>query len=167
MKDFNSFVTIAPGQRQRQNVQKSRSRGGEAYLAVRPTQELMFSLSVNYDDAKIVEAANAASIGQRVGRVPVQKQVFRGSYTSPLFGALTVIGRHEGIVTTLQGVPLEPYTVFDANYQRSIVPGIDGFISVENIADTEYQVALTAVANGTASLGLPRTIRVGLRAFHN
>ena len=97
----------------------------------------------------------------------MQKQVFRGSYTSALLGALTVIGRHEGIVTTLQGVPLEPFTVFDANYQRAIVPGLNGFVSVENIADTDYQIALTAVANGIASLGLPRTIRVGLQAFHN
>ncbi|HEX6573888.1 MAG TPA: TonB-dependent receptor [Gemmatimonadaceae bacterium] len=167
MKDFNTFVTIAQGQRQRQNVQKSRSRGGEAYLAVRPAQELMFSVSVNYDDAKIVESANPAQVGQRVGRVPVQKQVFRGSYSSALLGSLTVIGRHEGVVTTLQGIPLEPFTVFDANYQRSIVPGLSGFISVENIADTEYQVALTAVSNGIASLGLPRTIRIGLQAFRN
>jgi outer membrane receptor protein involved in Fe transport len=78
-----------------------------------------------------------------------------------------VLGRHEGVVTTLQGVPLEPYTVFDANYQRSIIPGLNGFVSVENIGNTEYQTALTAVSNGIASLGMPRTIRVGLQAFRN
>jgi outer membrane receptor protein involved in Fe transport len=167
MKDLNTFVTIAQGQRQRQNVQKTRSRGGEAYLALRPTPELIFSASVNYDDAKIIAGPNAATIGQRVGRVPVQKQVVRASYNSPILGTLTVLGRHEGVVTTLQGVPLEPYTVFDANYQRSIIPGLNGFVSVENIGNTEYQTALTAVSNGIASLGMPRTIRVGLQAFRN
>jgi outer membrane receptor protein involved in Fe transport len=165
MKDLNTFVVIAPNTRQRQNVQKTRSRGGEAYLALRPLQALLLSASVNYDDAKIVDGPTASVAGQRVGRVPVQKQVVRVSYETPLFGALTLLARHEGVVTTLQGVPLAPFTVIDANYQRAIVPGLNGFVSVENIGNTEYEVALTAVSNGIASLGLPRTLRIGLQAF--
>jgi outer membrane receptor protein involved in Fe transport len=165
MRDLNTFVTIAAGQRQRQNVQKTRSRGGEAYLSLRPMQPLLVTASMNYDDAKIVAGPAGTVVGQRVGRVPVQKQVIRASYTSPRFGALTLIGRHEGVTTTLQGVPLEPFTVLDANAQREIVPGVRAFVSVENIANTEYQVALTAVLNGVASLGMPRTVRVGLEAY--
>ena len=163
MRDLNSFVTIAPNQRRRENIQKTRSRGGEAYLALRPLPALFVSASINYDDDKVVaNAANPASVGARVGRVPVQKEVLRVSYTTPALGSWTVIGRHEGVTTTLQGVPLAPYTVVDANVQRELLPGISAFVSVENIGDTEYQVALTSLNNGVASLGLPRTVRIGV-----
>jgi iron complex outermembrane receptor protein len=165
MKDLNTFVTIATGTRQRQNVQKTRSRGGEVYLAVRPIQELMLSASVNYDNAKIVSGPAGTVVGQRVGRVPVQKQVVRASYSSPLFGTWTLIGRHEGVVTTLQGVPLQPFTVADANVQKELLRGISAFVSVENITNEQYQIALSAVSNGIASLGLPRTLRVGIQAI--
>ena len=164
MRDLNTFVVIAPNTRQRQNVQKTRSRGGEAYLAVHPIQPLMLSASVNYDDVKIVAGPPGTKIGQRVGRVPVQKQVLRVSYTSPALGSWTVIGRHEGVTTTLQGVPLAPYTVVDASVRREIVPGFTGFVTLENVGNASYQIALTA-QNGIASLGLPRTLRVGVEAF--
>jgi outer membrane receptor protein involved in Fe transport len=166
MRDFNTFVTIATNQRQRQNIQKTRSKGGEAYVALRPIQSLFVSGSINYDDDKIVSnGANTASIGTRVGRVPVQKEVVRVTYNTPAFGSWTVIGRHEGVVTTLQGVPLEPFTVVDANVQREIRSGLNGFVSVENIGDTKYQISLTSLNNGVASLGMPLTVRVGLEAY--
>jgi outer membrane receptor protein involved in Fe transport len=164
MKDLNTFVVIAPGQRQRQNVQKTRSRGGEVYLAVRPVQELMLSASINYDDDKIVAGPAGTVVGQRVGRVPVQKQVVRASWTNPTFGSWTLIGRHEGVNTTLQGIPLAPFTVADANVQKEFLPGITAFASLENISNEQYQIALSAVSNGIATLGLPRTLRIGVQA---
>ena len=164
MKDLNTFVVIAPGQRQRQNVQKTRSRGGEAYLAIRPIHELLVSASVNYDDAKIVSGPAGTVVGQRVGRVPVQKQVVRVSWANPVVGTWTVIGRHEGVVTTLQGVPLQPYTVADANVQKELFSGISLFASLENITNEKYQVGLSAASNGIVSLGLPRTFRLGVQA---
>jgi outer membrane receptor protein involved in Fe transport len=71
--------------------------------------------------------------------------------------------RHEGPTTTLGGVWLEPFTVVDANVQRELVPGFTGFLAVENIGNTDYQVNLTAATNGIASLGMPRTVRAGVR----
>jgi outer membrane receptor protein involved in Fe transport len=162
MRDLNTFVTIAPGQRQRQNVQKSRARGGEAYLALRPTQPLFVSASVSYDNARLLAGPAGTVVGSRVSRVPMQKQVVRVSYTTPILGSLTVIGRHEGVTTTFSGVGLEPFTVVDANYQHELFPGLDGFVSVENVGDKAYQVNLTGTI---VSLGLPRTVRVGLEAY--
>lgn len=162
MRDFNSFVTISPGVRQRQNVQKSRARGGEIYLALRPIQQLFITASANYVDAKVVAGPTGTVVGQRVGRVPVQRENVRVTYTSPLLGALTITGRHEGVTTTLQGVPLAPYTLLDGMYRREILRTVAGFVAVDNLADTKYQVGLTAVLNGVASLGMPRTVRVGL-----
>jgi iron complex outermembrane receptor protein len=162
MRDLNTFVTIGAGQRQRQNVQKSRARGGEAYVALRPAQPLFVSASVSYDNARLFAGPTGTVVGSRVSRVPMQKQVVRVSYTTPLVGSLTVIGRHEGVTTTFSGVGLEPFTVVDANYQHELLRGLNGFVSVENVANTEYQVNLTGTI---VSLGMPRTIRVGLEAF--
>ena len=73
--------------------------------------------------------------------------------------------RHEGHTTTLQGVWLDPYTVVDANVQRELMPGLRGFVSIENITDKQYQINLSAATNGIASFGLPRTVRVGVEAY--
>jgi iron complex outermembrane recepter protein len=159
--DFNSFVTIAPGQRQRQNVQRSRSTGGEGYLALRPLDGLLVSASVNYDHAVIVSnAANPATVGNYIGRVPQQRQVIRATYGTPLLGSFTALWRHEGKNSTFNGTQLDPFTVVDLNYTRDFLRGTSLFASVENAANAEYQVNLSG---GMVSLGMPRTVRVGVR----
>jgi outer membrane cobalamin receptor len=159
--DFNSFVTIAPGTRQRQNVQRSRSTGGEAYLALRPVEALLLSASVNYDHAVVVtNDANPASVGNYIGRVPQQRQVIRATYGTPVLGSLTALWRHEGKNSTFNGTQLDPFTVVDANYTRDLSRGLSVFASVENVGDVKYQVNYSG---GIVSLGLPRTVRVGVR----
>jgi iron complex outermembrane receptor protein len=166
MRDFNTFVTISTGVRQRLNVQQSRARGGEAYLALRPIQPLYITASLNYLDAKIVSGPTGTVVGTRIGRVPVQRQNVRVTYTSPTLGAFTVTGRHEGVTTTLQGVPLAPFTLYDAQYRREIIREVAGFVQIENLTDTKYQAGLSAAVNGVVSLGMPRTVRVGLDVVH-
>jgi outer membrane receptor protein involved in Fe transport len=159
--DLNTFVTIAPGQRQRQNVQRSRSTGGEAYLALRPVDGLLVSASVNYDhDVVVSDSANPATVGNYIGRVPQQRQVIRATYATPVLGALTALWRHEGKNSTFNGTQLDPFTVVDANYTRDIGYGVSAFASVENVANAEYQVNLSGAI---VSLGLPRTFRAGMR----
>jgi outer membrane receptor protein involved in Fe transport len=158
--DFNSFVTISPGVRQRQNVQRSRSTGGEAYLALRPVEELLLSASVNYDHAVVVtNDANPSTVGSYIGRVPQQRQVIRATYATPTLGSLTALWRHEGKNSTFNGTQLDPFTVVDANYTRDLNRGMSVFASVENVGDVKYQVN---VSGGIVSLGLPRTVRVGV-----
>jgi iron complex outermembrane receptor protein len=159
--DLNTFVTIAPGQRRRQNVQKTRSTGGEAYLALRPVNSLLVSASVNYDhDVIVSDSANPANVGNYIGRVPQQRQVVRATYTSPMLGALTALWRHEGHNSTFNGTQLDPFTVVDVDYTRDIANGLSAFASVENVANREYQVNLSGAI---VSLGLPRTFRAGMR----
>jgi outer membrane receptor protein involved in Fe transport len=173
-RDFNVPTTIPAASnpncgavatcRQRLNVNASRSQGAEAYLAVRPTAQLFVTGSVNYDDDRQQSGIPAGTTNKpHINRVPSPKQTIRATYSSRLLGDWTAIYRHEGPTTTLQGVWLEPFTVVDANIQRDLLPGFTGFMSVENIANTKYEVNLTAATNGIASLGLPRTFRVGLR----
>jgi outer membrane receptor protein involved in Fe transport len=159
--DFNTFVTIAPGERQRQNVQRSRSTGGEAYLALRPVAGLLVSASVNYDHAVIVSnSSNPATVGNFIGRVPEQHQVIRASYGTPVLGSLTALWRHEGKNSTLNGTQLDPFTVVDLDYTRDLHRGTALFVALENAADKAYQVNLSG---GIVSLGMPRTLRVGVR----
>lgn len=83
-----------------------------------------------------------------------------------MFGDWTAMWRHEGTTTTLQGAPLQPYTVVDANVQREIVPGLRGFLSVENIGDKQYMINISGT--GSAAIitnGMPRTVRVGVEAY--
>ena len=100
---------------------------------------------------------------------PSPKQTIRATYTTPAAGDWTVIWRHEGPTTTLQGVWLQPFTVVDANVQREIAPGLRGFIWVDNIGDKVYQVNLSGQNTPASPLivtkGMPRTIRVGVEAY--
>jgi iron complex outermembrane recepter protein len=172
-RDFNVPTTIPassnPGCgtiatcRQRLNVNRSRSDGGEAYLAVRPMAALFVSASVNYDDARQQSGIPAGTTNKpHINRVPSPRQTVRATYSSSLLGDWTAIWRHEGQTTTLQGFSLDPYSVVDANVRRQVLPGITGFVSVENVTNTKYEINLTAATNGIASLGMPRTIRVGV-----
>lgn len=168
-KDFNVPVQIdagPPATRQRLNVSRSRSKGGEAYLALRPIQQLSISGSVNYDDARVVAGPAGTVVGAHINRVPSPRQTIRATYASPMLGSWTAIWRHEGHTTTLRGAWLDPYTVVDANVQRELVPGVLGFVSVENIGDTQYQVNLAGSGASTLiSYGLPRTIRAGVQVY--
>jgi outer membrane receptor protein involved in Fe transport len=158
--------------RTRLNVNKSRSEGGEAYIALRPIRQLFLSGGVNYDDDRQQSGLPATATDNtkpHINRVPSPKQTIRATYSSPMLGDWTAIWRHEGHTTTLQGVWLDPYTVVDANVQRELVPGLRGFVSVENITDKKYQINI-AGAGTTAnpiivSQGLPRTVRVGVEAY--
>jgi outer membrane receptor protein involved in Fe transport len=170
--DFNVPTTISQANgvttRQRLNVNAVRSRGAEAYLALRPVQALFVSGSVNYDDARQQTNIADADHKPHVNRVPSPKQTIRATYTSPLLGAWTGMWRHEGKTTTLQGVPLEPFSVLDANVQRELVRGVSGFVSVENITDKQYQINLSGAGSAAlVSYGLPRTVRVGVTVERN
>jgi iron complex outermembrane receptor protein len=168
-EDFNVPVQISagpPATRQRLNVNKSKSKGGEAYIALRPIRPLFISGSVNYDDARVVSGPPGTVVGAHINRVPSPKQTIRAMYSDAKLGTWTAIWRHEGHTTTLQGAWLEPYTVMDANVQRELVRGLSGFVSVENIADKQYQINLSGSGQNTLiSYGLPRTVRVGLQAY--
>lgn len=154
--------------RTRLNVNKSRSEGGEAYLALRPIRPLYLSAAVSYDDARQqsgLPANTSEDHKPHINRVPSPKQTIRGTYSSRLGGDWTVIWRHEGQTTTLQGVPLPPFTVVDANVQREVVAGIRGFIAVENITDAHYAANITAGPPRIVFRGLPRTVRAGVEAY--
>jgi iron complex outermembrane receptor protein len=163
--DFNVPTTISAGPpaiRQRLNVNRARSTGGEAYVAVRPIEALQLTGSVNYDDARVV-SDDSTTNRRHINRVPSPKQVLKAMYSSHQIGTINVMWKHEGQTTTLQGLPLKPFTVLDASAQREIVRGALAFVSVENITDEVYEVNVSGTgAAALYSFGMPRTVRVGL-----
>jgi outer membrane receptor protein involved in Fe transport len=149
-------------------VNASRSRGIESYVALRPIDALFLSAAVNYDDARQQSGITDAAHKPHINRVPSPKQTVRAQYTSRLLGTWTGIWRHEGHTTTLQGLWLEPYTVVDAHVRRELVPGVAGFVVVENVGDTKYQVNLSGSGSSALiSYGMPRTVRVGVSVDRN
>jgi iron complex outermembrane receptor protein len=158
--------------RTRLNVNKSRSQGGEAYIALHPIQPLFVSASVNYDDARQQSGLPAGTTDDHkphINRVPSPKQTIRATWSSQMLGSVTAMWRHEGRTTTLQGVGLAPFSVVDASVQRELTTGLRGFVSVENIGDVKYQVNLSGAGTTASpfivSQGLPRTYRVGVEAY--
>jgi outer membrane receptor protein involved in Fe transport len=58
---------------------------------------------------------------------------------------------------------LDPYTVVDMHVRRDVVRGLMGFLAVENVGNTRYQVNLAGTgAAALVSYGMPRTVRAGL-----
>jgi outer membrane receptor protein involved in Fe transport len=127
---------------------------------------LFISGAVNYDDARVVSGPAGTVPGAPINRVPSPRQTIRATYASPLLGDATAIWRHEGQTTTLQGLPLEPFTVVDASVRRTLLPGLRAVFSVENIGDTQFQVNVAGTgAAALYSYGMPRTVRIGLEAY--
>jgi outer membrane receptor protein involved in Fe transport len=162
-KDLDDFTFLAPNPAggiflQRQNVGAAHSRGAEGEVAIRPLEELTFSVSYNYDLAR-VDATKAF-----VNRVPLQRGAARITFDSPRIATLTGLFRYEGPNHALGGARLGPYGVFDFDARREIRSGTDIFASVENLFDRQYSVNYQG---DLESLGLPRTIRGGmsLRSF--
>ncbi|HEV8410408.1 MAG TPA: TonB-dependent receptor, partial [Gemmatimonadaceae bacterium] len=159
-----------PSTRMRENVQASRSLGGEVYMVLRPTDRFQFSTSYNYDDDRVTTLGSGVSpsatvfVGARIGRVPIQKAAARASYDSPLLGTWSLLYRYEGSNTTLgNSFTLPAFQVYDANITKEFVPGLSVFLSLENIFNTKYYVT----TSGTAALpinqiGLPQTVVLGL-----
>ena len=63
--------------------------------------------------------------------------------------------------TTLQGAWLDPFTVVDVNAQRDLVPGVRGFVAVDNVGDTKYQITLSSTAPNALVAGSAEEGRSG------
>ena len=93
-------------------------------------------------------------------RVPLQRATARVGWDSPLVNA-SVDARYEGINHALGGRAMTPYTLFDLDARREVIPGATLFVDVENLFNRRYTANWTGPLE---QLGLPRTIRVGVSA---
>jgi outer membrane receptor protein involved in Fe transport len=171
--DFNGFVTTSAAgaavtTRQRQNVQATRSIGGEGFVELLPVERLSLVASFSYDDARITGLGPVAPtattfVGARLTQTPYQRATVRATYDSRVFGTWTALARHEGSATLNSGLTLPEFTVVDATVSRQVQTGIEGFVGVENLFDRAYDVNVSGSATAPlVSLGIPRTFRMGV-----
>lgn len=59
----------------------------------------------------------------------------------------------------LNTLVLTPFRVVDVSFSRPVSGGLQAFVAVENLFDTEIQTGRTPVTK----IGWPRMLRVGLR----
>jgi outer membrane receptor protein involved in Fe transport len=159
--DLDDFTFLNPGPNaggitlQRQNVGSAHASGVEGEIGLHPTEALTLTASYNYDDARL------NSTGAPVNRVPLQKASARITWDAPRIATLAVLYRYEGPNHALGGTAMGPYAVLDVDVRRDLALGTELLVSAQNLFDRQY----TANWSGTLeSVGLPRTIRVGLAA---
>jgi outer membrane receptor protein involved in Fe transport len=158
MKNLSAFVALSATRRQRQSVQGARSKGLELGVELRPLETLEVSAGLNYDADRITAYPDPSVVGTRMPRVPVQRQVVRVAWMSSL-GAWTLLMRHEGASSSSTGARLQPFTVLDTRVTRDVGRGLQAFIAIENLGNALYPVSALGT---TLSVGLPRTVRLGV-----
>jgi len=150
--------------RQRQNSDTIRATGVEVEVDSRLTSALSATAQVVFTSSHFRgSVATPALEGNDVPQVPKVQGGVALTWTDPrwLTAATQLRFSGEQFDDDLNTVAfiLKPYAVWDATLSRSIVRGMNAYLAVENILDTEYDTARTPLR----AIGWPRTVRVGAR----
>ena len=150
--------------RQRQNSDSIRATGVEIELDTRFTNTLSASAQVVFTSSHFRgSVATPAIADNEVPQVPNIQGGLSLTWADPkwLTAATQVRFSGEQFDDDLNtpAFILGAYGVWDATASRAITRGINGFVAIENILDTEYDTARTPLR----SIGWPRTVRVGAR----
>ncbi len=150
--------------RQRQNSDTIRATGVEFELDTRLTDSLSFNGQVVLTSSHFRgSVATPALKDKHVPQVPVVQGGFGLTWAAPRwFTAATQVrfsGEQFDDDLNTAAFKLGSYAVWDANVSRAIVRGLNAFVAVENITDTEYDTGRTPIR----TVGWPRTVRVGAR----
>jgi outer membrane receptor protein involved in Fe transport len=162
----NVTLTTTPAQitRERQNTDTVRAAGVEIEGDVRPHPYWTVGAVVGYTWSHFTSApAQPALEGNRVPQVPTYQLGAMLTYTNPhLFTAaaqMRVFG--DQFDDDLNEFELDGFGVLDVSASREVVRGLQAFVAVENLFDTEYDVGRTPIR----TIGWPRTMRIGARLF--
>ena len=150
--------------RQRQNSDSIRATGVEIELDTRFTNTLSASAQVVFTSSHFRgSVATPAIADNEVPQVPNIQGGLSLTWADPkwLTAATQVRFSGEQFDDDLNtpAFILGAYGVWDATASRAITRGINGFVAIENILDTEYDTARTPLR----SIGWPRTVRIGAR----
>jgi outer membrane receptor protein involved in Fe transport len=141
-----------------------RAAGVEIEADVRPHPYWTIGGVVGYTQSNFTNTpAQPALEGNRVPQVPTYQVGAMLTYTNPhLFTAaaqMRVFG--DQFDDDLNEFELDGFGVLDVSASRELLRGVQAFVAVENVFDTEYDVGRTPIR----TIGWPRTIRVGARLF--
>ena len=165
----NVTLTATPQQtiRLRVNSDQINAKGVELEADVRFSNTLSLNGQFVYTSSHFGESERAsetpALIGKTVPQVPTVQGSASLTWAEPrLVTAATQIrlsGDQFDDDLNTPALVLGSYAVWDATVSRAIVRGVNAFVAIENILDTEYDTARTPLR----SVGWPRTVRVGAR----
>jgi len=88
--------------------------------------------------------------------------VFRAQYQHPRFLAAVAQARYESsrFEDDLNTLRLRSVWFVDASVRRTIVRGVELYVSAENLFDARVEAGRSP--DGTVTLGTPRVVRAGL-----
>jgi outer membrane receptor protein involved in Fe transport len=156
--------TIGPNLRERRNSDEVRATGAEieADLRVHPT--LSVNAQTTFTSSKYHGSEATPTLeGNDVPQVPGVQFGVGATWTAPqlFFVAMQVRGSSSQYDDDLNtpAFKLDPYAVFDFSVSRTIARALQGFLSVENLFDKDYDTGRTPLR----TIGWPRTVRAGVR----
>ena len=153
--------------RQRQNADKIDAKGLEMEVDGRFTNTLSANGQIVFTSSHFRASPRTsetpALIGKNVPQVPKVQGAVSLTWADPQIATvgtqIRFSGRQFDDDLNTPAFILNSYAVWDATVSRAIVRGVNAFLAVENIMDTEYDTARTP----QRSIGWPRTVRVGAR----
>ncbi len=162
----NITLTSTPAQitRQRQNSDTIRAAGVELEADARLTPTFSLNAQMVFTSSHFRgSVATPAVEGNTVPQVPTVQGGVGLTWTDPRwFTAATQIrfsGEQFDDDLNTPAFVLKAYAVWDAQLNRAITRGLNAFVAVENITNTEFDTARTPIRN----IGWPRSLRVGAR----
>ena len=162
----NVTILTTPTQitRERQNTDTVRAAGLEVEADVRPHRYWIIGGLVAYTRSNFTSApAQPALEGNRVPQVPEYQLGATVTYTDPrLFTAamqIRVLGNQ--FDDDLNEFELDGFGVVDISASKEVRRGLQAFVAIENLFDTEYDVGRTPIR----TIGWPRSVRAGARLF--
>ena len=147
--------------RQRRNLGKTRSRGLETEIEFRPFR--LWTVTGGYLLTQSVVTSfptQPTLVGRRIPQVPRHQYSFsiQGTFASNYH--VNLQGRGAGLQfdDDINSFRLPRFFTLDAYASRSFGNMVEVFVAAENMTNAEVEVAKTPVT----SLGMPRTVRVGM-----
>lgn len=148
--------------RERRNSDAIRALGVEVEADARLTNVLTLNGQLVLTSSHFRgSVATPAIEGNRVPQVPVVQGGLGLTWADPRLATLAVQARFSGrqYDDDLNAFELSAFGVVDAQVSRSVLHGVVGFVSVENVFNADYDAGRTPIR----LIGWPRTVRVGLR----
>jgi outer membrane receptor protein involved in Fe transport len=149
--------------RQRRNIGSLRTVGLETEVDWRPSRAVSVALSYTYNPTRV------SAEGQSVDGNEARGAIRHGATAAvtahvPHVGTVAIDARHISSRwdDDRNSIGLDPFTVVGMRISRDLSGVLTGYVRIENVTDTRYEV--TRDTRGLAELGAPRWVTAGLRA---
>jgi outer membrane receptor protein involved in Fe transport len=154
-------VTLDPTTRQRQNLGRIRSLGGELDGILHVSNSIQLSAGYQFTHA-YVENSTQSLVGKLVPEVPKHQLTWEARYWNPARIMLSLEGRYASsqFDDDLNTLTLGRYYVMDLFVGHEFRSGFVGYAAVENLLNDRYAVA---IASPVQNLGPPILARIGIR----